>query len=144
MKRIAGSLFTLIFALGTASAFDGNTIVSSPAPSYNPKTELEVSGQIAGVREASSGVLRGTFLTVKTRTATVEVYLGPTDFIKMFGVELRNGDDVTAVGSKVKVENKEIVLGRDLEVGKVKLTLRDEKGDPNWLWMNKTEIPTGF
>jgi len=101
---------------------------------------------IGGVHEISSGALVGVYLTVKTRTADVELYLGPSEFIKMFDVHFKSGDDIRATGSKVKFENKDLVLARELEVGKslITLTLRDAKGTPQWLWMTKRPVPTSI
>jgi len=51
-----------------------------------------------------------------------------------FDVLFKNGAEVKAVGSKVKFENKDIVLAREVRTGRDTLTLRDAKGSPQWLW----------
>ncbi len=142
MKTITSSLVTLLVAFGTASAFDGNKTASEPA--YNPKTEVEVTGPISAIHEVSEGALQGIRLTVKPKTQAIELFLGPSYFLKFFNVDLKNGDTITVIGSKVALEDKDIVLVRELQMGKITVTFRDAKGEPQWLWMSKPDLPTGF
>jgi hypothetical protein len=59
-------------------------------------------------------------------------------------VPLRAGSkDVGVTGSKVKFDGNDLVLARELRVGKTVLSLRDEKGFPNWLWVTRG-ITSGF
>ena len=142
MKIITSSLVTLLVAFGTANAFDGNKTKSEPA--YNPKTEVEVSGPVSAIHEVSEGALQGIHFSVKMKTQTIELFLGPSNFLKFFNVDLKNGDTVTVIGSKVLFEEKDIVLVRELQMGKITVTFRDAKGEPQWLWMSKPDLPTGF
>ncbi len=137
MKRSASSLATLLLASSAAFAAD-------PAPSYNLKTEIEITGTISAVNEISTGALPGVYLTVKTKNDTLEMYLAPAEFIKIFDVKLKPGAEITATVSKVKLEDKDIALARVLAIGKVDLILRDAKGTPQWLWMMRPSIPTGL
>ena len=85
---------------------------------YDPKAESELVGTINEIREVSTGALKGLYLAVKTRSAVVDVYLGPTDFINFieaqFSNEFKKGDTVKALGVKVRFENKNIVLARQV------------------------------
>jgi len=114
-----------LFTFGASSAFGSDIPAPGPEPTYNTQTEIEVTGVIGGVHEILNGVLVGVYLTVKTKTADVELYLGPSKFIKMFDVQFKNEDDIKAIGSKVKFEDKDLVLAREVEIGKITLTLRD-------------------
>jgi hypothetical protein len=148
MNRIASSLITLLFAFSASSTFGGDKDAPAPTPSYDPKTEREFVGPISDIHEISSGALQGVYLTIKTRTDTVAVYLGPADFIKVIDVQFRdefkNGNTVKAIGVKVKFESKDIVLAREVGMSQITLTLRDAKGAPQWLWMTNPDDPTGF
>lgn len=135
--KLASSLTTLLIA--SSGVFAGD-----PTPGYNLKTETEITGSIGSVSQISTGALQGVFLTVKTKGDTLDVYLAPADFIKIFDVQLKPGVEITATGSKVKFGDKEIMLARAVGIGKVDLILRDPKGTPQWLWMNRHDIPTGL
>ena len=111
-------------------------------PSYDSKTEVTVDANIVGVREVTTGALQGVFLTVKVKGESMDWYLGPSDFIKLFEVEFKTGAEVSGVGSKVKFEDKDLVLARMVKIGKVELTLREADGTPYWQW--KTAIPSGL
>jgi hypothetical protein len=133
MKLIAGSLLTML--LGFAG---------SPAPVYDAKTEVGFIGNVSGVRETSKGELKGVYLTVKTKNEEFDVYLGPSMFVDIFGVNFKKGAEVTFTGSKVKFEDQDLILAREVHIDNTVLILRDAKGIPQWLWMLKRDVPTGL
>jgi len=137
MKRLASSFATLLFATSVGFSAD-------EAPTYNLKTEAQVTGNITAVNEISTGALPGVYVTVKGKDGSLEIYLAPADFVKLFDVKLKVGSEVAATVSKVKLGDKDIALARLFEIGKVDLILRDPKGIPQWLWMIRPVIPTGL
>lgn len=135
MSWLQKCLFSMLLTMPGALAGAKETV--APAPEYDLKTEVQFEGIIGDVREVTIGALQGIFLTVKTTSDTVDVYLGPAEFIEFFGVHFKIGKGLEVSGSKVKFEGKGLVLGREIRVGKTTLVLRTADGSPNWLWMAK-------
>jgi hypothetical protein len=126
MKSIQRTLAIGVFALASA-AFAAND------PSYNPASSVDIDGIIAAVRTAPAGSpLEGTHLTVKTKTAMFDVYLGPTEFLRIFKTNFPVGSEVEVAGSKVKFQNNDVILTREIAVGAATITLRDAHGAPDW------------
>ena len=147
MKTILGAVMTLAVSLlfGMTPAFGGGTDPAAGVPQYNVKSETDFVGSILKVREIPTGeAFAGIHLTMQVKNETIEVFLGPTDFIKLMAMPLRNGlKDVGITGSKVKFEGNDLVLARELRIEKTVLSIRDETGFPNWLWATRTGIATG-
>jgi hypothetical protein len=126
MKSFQRTLAIGVFALG-ATAF------AASDPAYNAASVVDIDGVIAAVRTAPAGAaLEGTHLTVKTKAALVDVYLGPTEFLRIFKTSFPVGNEVEVVGSKVKFENNDVILSREISIGAETLTLRDTHGAPDW------------
>ena len=70
--------------------------------------------------------------TAKSETQSIDVYLGPTAFIKDFEVTFAKGDRVHVIGSKVKYAGRPLILAREVRRDSTTLYLRDERGTPNW------------
>lgn len=141
MTRMRSSLFT--FLLVVPSAFAGGKDPSSLAPAYDAKTEIQFEGQVAGTREVSTGPLQGVYLTVTAKGESTDLYLAPVAFIKMIDAHFNAGETVEVTGSKVVFNGKDLVLTRELRLGKTTLALRDKNGSPNWLWTTKG-FPSGL
>ncbi len=142
MKTILGAVMTLAMM---TPAFGGGKDPAAGVPQYNVKSETDFVGTILKVREIPAGeAFAGIHLTMQVRNETIDVFLGPADFIKLMAMPLRNGlKDVGITGSKVKFEGNDLVLARELRIEKTELSLRDETGFPNWLWLTRTGISTG-
>jgi hypothetical protein len=141
MIRTRNSLFTLLLVM--PGTFAGGKDPMAPAPAYDTTTEVQFEGVVSEVRQVSSGPLQGIYLTVKTKSESVDLYLGPAEFIKLFDVQFKNGNGVEVTGSKVKFEGRDLVLGREVRLGKTTLVLRGAKGAPNWMWLSRS-FPTGL
>lgn len=104
------------------------------APRYDPKTEVTVQGTVEELKEYPSprGWRTGQHVMLKTDQGAVEVHLGPTDYWKANGFELAKGDSIEVTGSKVKVDDAEVLLAREVKKGEKTVTLRDAKGVPAW------------
>jgi hypothetical protein len=99
---------------------------------YDPKTETTIKGSVDEVTQGTRGMWMGTHLMVKTPEATVEVMLGPKNFLTSKGFSFAKGDEVEITGSKVKTNDKEYVIAREVVKGGKTLTLRDKTGRPEW------------
>jgi len=134
MKSIVRTLGVCVFALG-ASAFAASNQPAKPGsePVYNPATVVDVDGVITGVRQVPAGsALEGMHLTVKSKSGSIDVYLGPTAFMRIFHTDFPVGAEVEVIGSKVKFQNNDVILTRDVAIGAATINLRDASGAENW------------
>jgi hypothetical protein len=123
------------------SAFGGGKDPKAATPEYSRAAETKFTGKIAEVREAGTdSALPGIYLTVNT----IKVYVGPKAFVNLFGVTFKAGDSVDITGAKVQFEGGELILSREIVIGRVTLILRDESGWPNWDYNKPRAFPTGL
>lgn len=101
-------------------------------PRYDPSTEKTITGQIEDVQQTQRGRMMGTHILVKAETETVDVRLGPSNFIQNQGFTFAKGDTVEVVGSNMKVGGVEVLIAREVTKDGKKLTLRDSTGLPKW------------
>jgi hypothetical protein len=126
-------------------AFGGGKDAKPAAPEYPLGVETKFIAKVAEVREVGKeNALDGVHLTLTTKTDTVKVYVGPKDFVKIFGVTFKPGQEIEVIGAKVKFEGSEVILAREIQMGRVTLILRDDSGWPNWDYSKPRALPTGL
>ena len=136
---IAGSLLLAL------SAFGGGKDAKSTVPDYPRATETKFMAKVVESREVGKeSVLEGVYLTVTVKTDTLKVYVGPKDFVKLFGVTFKAGEEIEVTGAKVQFEGSDLILARELRMGHVTLILRDDSGWPNWDYNKPRAFPTGL
>jgi len=122
-----------VSAVALAAMAMMNAAKAANQPAYNPASAVAVSGVITGVRHVAAGQpLEGVHLTVKTKTETIDVYLGPADFLKMLRTSFPIGEEVDVTGSRVKFQNTPVILAREVSEDLATLTLRELDGAPVW------------
>ena len=100
---------------------------------YDPKTEVTMSGTVDRVTQVSGHRgWQGTHLFVKTDTGTIEVHLGPADYIASQQFSFAAGDAVEVTGSKVKMQDTDALIAREINKEGKTLVLRNAQGIPNW------------
>lgn len=105
------------------------------SPHYNPKTEVTVKGTVQEVKEYPSqggGSRTGIHVILRTDNGSLDVHLGPTDYWKKNGFELIKGDSIEVIGSKIKVDDAEFIIAREVKKGDKAVTLRNSEGVPAW------------
>jgi hypothetical protein len=133
------SVSALALAVTAGQAFANND------PVYNPATEVNVHGTVTGVRQVPSGnPLAGVHLTVQTKTGAVDVYLAPGDFLKLLKTGFKTGEQIDVLGSKVKLENADVILTRQVDDGYAMITLRDASGVADWQNWGQEADPSQF
>lgn len=137
MNKAALSLaFLLAFGASTALATDKAASVKEPEVRYDAATVVDVKATVVSIREvAKTEPLDGVYLTVKTEAAkseSLEIYVGPVDFVKTFGIAFAKGDQIQVIGSRVKVDGADLVLAREVTRKETTLILRDKNGEPFW------------
>ena len=109
--------------------------VAQAAPKYDTATEAKFKGTIEDLKLPPKGSEKQiAYLTIKSGTDTLEIYLCPKSFIDDMGVIFAKGDEVAFTGSKVKQGDADMILAREVVKGTDTLVLRDQKGNPVWNW----------
>jgi hypothetical protein len=135
MKLTTKALSVSAFALAMFAPILASNAPGSKAnePAYNPATMVDLQGIITAVRQVPAGSqLKGVHLTLKSKAASVDVYLAPADFLKIFKTNFPVGYDVRVLGSKVKFANSDVILANELNIGVTAIILRDGSGAPGW------------
>jgi hypothetical protein len=102
-------------------------------PHYDVATVIDVDATVMDLREVTrDNPLSGLHLTVKIESGTMDVFLGPVDFLKGFEITFAKGDKIEIIGSKIKFGGAHIVLARQVRRDETTLYLRDAKGKPHW------------
>jgi hypothetical protein len=103
---------------------------------YDPATEVTIKGTVEEVKSQTCTVCgwsqAGTHLSVKAEGKTFDVRVGPTRFLTSNNFSFAKGDQVEIIGSKVKINNVDAVIAREVKKGDKALTLRDAQGFPAW------------
>jgi len=100
---------------------------------YDPKTEVTMSGTVDRVtQESGQRGWHGTHLFLKTNTGTIEVHVGPTDYIASQQFSFATGDVVEVTGSKIKTQDQEALIAREIKKAGKTLVLRNAQGIPKW------------
>jgi hypothetical protein len=135
MKFTNHTLIVSTLALAaTASAFAASPAATTAnEPAYNLATTTQVAGTVTGIRQVPAGSpLAGTHLTVKSKAGVVDVYLGPAQFLNFLRASFPVGDEISVTGSKVKLDNADVILSRQVDDGAALVTLRDSSGAAEW------------
>ncbi|MGA3016163.1 MAG: hypothetical protein ABSF62_03520 [Bryobacteraceae bacterium] len=120
------------------TASSGQTAQAEPEPRYDSATTVDMMTVVAEMREVPRGSpLSGSHLIVRPESAkenseTIDVYLGPANYLKDFDVTFAKGDRVQVIGSKVKYGGASVVLARQVRRDSTTIYLRDEHGIPYW------------
>ena len=131
------TVLRIMFALAVASAMVAlaQKPAASATPKYDAATEVSIKGVIDEVKELPVGKEDHVHLMLKTATETVEVRLCPTVYLKDFDVKFEKGQQIDVTGSRVKVDDHDVILAREVVNGNSTVVLRDKKGAPVWTWL---------
>lgn len=103
-------------------------------PRYDTATVATYKGTVEEIRQHNRAGMAGsgTHLIVKSDGQTLDVHLGPTDFLAAQQMTFAKGDLIEVTGSKVKFGDAEAIIAREVKKGDKTLTLRDAQGVPKW------------
>ncbi len=122
------SLAALVLSAIVAGAMDRRDRVPDIL-GYNVLAERMFKGIVASEGHISAGLM---YFFLRTADTTVEVQIGPKDFVKYSGFKLQNGDMVTVIGMPVVLKDRQVVLAREVRTMKGILIVRDHVGLPLW------------
>jgi hypothetical protein len=115
-----------------AGVFTGANIRRSRVPDiagYNVLAERIFKGTVPGGGFVRDGLV---YFPLRTAEATVEVQIGPKEFVERSGFRVQAGDLVTVIGMPITVKDRQIVLAREVRSMSGVLIVRDEMGLPRW------------
>jgi hypothetical protein len=128
----------LRFALAPTLVLLAADKAQPPEPTYNVATVINFTAKVTEVRDVSrDNPLAGLHLTVQFESQALDVYVGPSEFVKVFDVTFVKGDSIQVIGSKVDFEGSAVVLAREVALGPVTLVCRDKDGSPLWKYFIK-------
>ena len=117
------------------------TLVSQEKPplnhisyTYTPISEQTMRGWVIETKDFQCPVTGtvGSHITVKNETSSIEVHMAPASFMKQYEVNIRKGDNVTVVGSKITYEGKSALIAKSVAIGNETYNFRDQSGKPLW------------
>lgn len=116
-------------------------------PPYDAMSQAIFKGTVADVKSGGSALYwitqihtmgqghRGAKekqLLLKTDCDTVRIQLAPTTFLDEHNVEIRKGDVLAVIGSRITIGESSVVLAREIRKGNKTWALRDATGQPLW------------
>ena len=125
---------TALFVVAAAGPIHAQTKApASSSPVYDPATEVTMKGTIEAVNQLKGPRgWAGTHLSLKTDSGTIDVHAGPSWFLAQNKVSLEKGDQIEVTGSKVKFNNSDALIARELKKDGAAITLRNAQGIPAW------------
>ncbi len=125
---------TAMFLMGVALLSRAQTTAPrNSAPMYDPATEVTVKGSVEAVKQLTGPQgWAGTHLSLKTDKETIDVHVGPSWFLTQSKISFSKGDQVEVTGSKVKFENSDALIAREVKKGEKIISLRNAQGIPVW------------
>lgn len=105
-----------------------------PGGFYNPETVVTVSGLVISMTppRAQQGLPELVYLTLKTETAKITVFLGPSVALDQMPVKIKALDKIEVTGSKITWQNQPVIIAAEVKKGDQVMKLRDPKGRPVW------------
>ncbi|MHB8484307.1 MAG: hypothetical protein ACYDCM_01050 [Candidatus Acidiferrales bacterium] len=124
------AMFLMVLAI---PSFAQTTARRKSVPVYDPATEVTMKGTVEAVKQlAGPRGWAGTHLGLKTDAETLDVHVGPSWFLAQSKISFAKGDQIEVTGSKVKFENSDAVIAREIKKGDKTITLRNAQGIPAW------------
>ncbi|MBV9342021.1 MAG: hypothetical protein JO159_14185 [Acidobacteria bacterium] len=121
--------------LASALLLSSLSAAQKGAPKYDPSTETKMKGVVEELKLPPKGREKDiAYLLMKNGEETVDIYLCPKSFMDEMGVTFTKGDEIAFTGSKVKQGEADMILAREVVKGQDTLVLRDDKGNPVWVW----------
>ncbi len=130
----------IVLTAVSAVAFSTAVVLAQPPatagsgmPRYDKTTETTLAGTVEEVQaHQGKGGGTGTHLLLRTDTGTVDVHVGPANWLASQKYEFAKGDRLEVLGSKVNINGTDGFIAREIKKGDVRMVLRDAGGIPYW------------
>lgn len=139
-QRLSGTIVSLLFLFTVSLCLPPAFSQDAPqtdhgAPKYDQKTEMKTKGVVDDIKVLVLGQRKDFVeLIVKNGDEKVPVYVCPKPFEDEMGIAFTKGDEISITGSKIKQEDAEVILAREVVKGTDTLMFRDNKGNAVWDW----------
>jgi hypothetical protein len=133
--RVLLGVFALLLSGATITLVSQEKSSPKPAPYiYVPASEQTMRGWVVESKDFQCPVTGtvGSHITVKNETGSLEVHLAPASFMKQYEINIRKGDNVTVVGSRIMFEGKTALIAKSVAIGNETYNFRDQSGKPLW------------
>jgi hypothetical protein len=131
----AWALAVLVALLGCVAVAANQAPTNGKTPKYDKATEIKIKGTVVDVRDYTcpiSGTM-GAHLTLKVQDgSTIELHLAATKYVKSYEMVFNKGDEIEVIGSKVKLNDADTIMAREITRGQDSFVFRDENGKPVW------------
>jgi hypothetical protein len=119
------------FLIWSFGAFPGRNATAAGVTPYNPATEVELKGVVKEVRdfacpESEHGM--GAHLMLQTASGVIQVHVAPSQLMRSRHLSFAPGEQITVVGSEIRVFDRYDVLAREIRRGNETVVLRDQYG----------------
>jgi TusA-related sulfurtransferase len=131
----AWALAVLVALLAGVALAANQAPANAKPPKYDKATEVKLKGTVVDVRDYEcpvSGTM-GAHVTLKVQDgSTIELHLAATKYVKSYEMVFNKGDEIEVVGSKVKFNDSDTILAREITRGQDSFVFRDADGKPVW------------
>jgi hypothetical protein len=135
---VGASLLSLVLAAAAWGQAGPKT--GGPSSLYNPGTVVTVSGIVLSKSHpAAKGLPQLIYLTLKTKTDKIAIFLGPDLYVNKLPVQIHDLDEVQVTGSKIIWESKPVIIAAEIKRGDQILKLREPNGVPVWSGQRRTK-----
>jgi len=132
LSILVSAAFAISFwSLAADAGVERQATSADEEPRYDPATVVDAFVTVVRVQNVARKEQEA-FLTVKSGSQTVDIYLCPAQFLMEFKATFNVGDRIGIVGSKIKFRGTNLILAREVRKQEQTLYLRDAKGVPNW------------
>ncbi|HUI64099.1 MAG TPA: hypothetical protein VL126_04605 [Bacteroidota bacterium] len=132
-RRSLLSAFLFLLFCSTSVLTQQTAPRSSATPKYDTQSETKDKGLLDEVNIIDFGSRKDFVqLILKDGSETVVVEVCPKPFQEEMGITFTKGDQISFTGSRVKQEQSEVILAREIVKGTDTFTFRDAKGTPVW------------
>jgi DNA/RNA endonuclease YhcR with UshA esterase domain len=129
---LSGVAAAALLTIGTAHAQKGQ---GKGPMHYNVAAEITVKGTVQDVKP---GPQQGMHVLLGTNDGTLEMALGPSWYQTEKKYVIAKGDELEVVGVKTKMNDRDVMLVREIRKGSETMTFRDAKGFPMWAGRGRT------
>jgi translation initiation factor IF-1 len=98
---------------------------------YDPAREVTVKGVVGEERDFTCPVSEGeleSHLMLKTDDGIVQLHLAPGRIMRSHQLHFAPGDQITVVGSRVRIFGKDDIIVRNITSGNEEFVFRDQTG----------------
>ena len=126
---LAGTAMLLLSAI-VAGAFDRRDGVREiDRIRYDVRAEQVYEGTVGSKGRVVDGLM---YFTLRMSDRTIDIEIGPEEFVEQSGFKLKIGNVITATGMPLVWNGRDIVLAREVSTMTSVLVVRDRDGYPMW------------